>query len=96
MEVKDAVKIAKAYISDLFRDENIIELGLEEVEFDDTKKEWNVTVGFRRPWKRKKEPSDSAVVFQPYNYHDRWYKLVRIRDVDGDVLAVKDRELKAA
>jgi hypothetical protein len=96
MDVKDAVKAAKSYVAEIFAEEKIVEIGLEEVEFDDRKKEWKITIGFRRPWVKKEEPSEMAAAFQPRNYHDRWYKLVRIRDMNGEVVAVKDRELRVA
>ncbi len=38
MNIKEAVNVAKVYVSDLFTDEQIIDLGLEEVEFDDSHK----------------------------------------------------------
>ncbi len=98
MEVKDAVRSAKAYISDLFGDEGIFEIGLEEVDFDDDGAIWNVTIGFRRKWEKRKKAATRGVasMFQDFDYQDRWYKMVRIRDADGHVLSVEDRELRTA
>ncbi len=50
MDVKQAVEMAKNYIVDLFANEGLSNLGLEDVEFDDVRGVWNVTVGFSRPW----------------------------------------------
>jgi len=97
MQVSEAVRTARAYIADLFADEKIIEIGLEEVRIDDGV--WEVTIGFRRPWpKRIRTESDRMhEIFKPkYKFQDRWYKLVKIRDSDGVVLGVDDRELFAA
>ena len=37
MDVKEAVGTAKKYVDDLFANESIANVGLEEVAFDDTK-----------------------------------------------------------
>ena len=50
MDVKEAVAYAKRYVLELFADENVTNIGLEEVEFDDRVNEWCVTIGFSRPW----------------------------------------------
>ncbi len=50
MDVKEAVGTAKKYVDDLFANESIANVGLEEVAFDDTKHAWKVTVGFSRTW----------------------------------------------
>ena len=34
MDVKEAVQVAKNYIIDLFGEEGIVDVGLEEVDFD--------------------------------------------------------------
>ena len=50
MQVKEAVANAKQYLADLFREEGLSDLGLEEVEFDESTDSWCVTLGFSRPW----------------------------------------------
>ncbi len=50
MDVKDAIKVAKGWVSDIYSDEGILNLGLEEVEFDEAAQLWKITVGFSRPW----------------------------------------------
>ena len=49
MDVKEAAKLAKDYVADLFKDERISNVGLEEIELRDGRF-WEVTVGFSRPW----------------------------------------------
>ena len=49
MDVKEAVRIAKEYLGDLFEAEQITNVGLEEVVFEDASNSWKVTLGFFRP-----------------------------------------------
>ena len=46
MDVKEAVSIAKRYVTDLFAEEAITHVGLEEVVFDEQSGDWKVTIGF--------------------------------------------------
>ena len=50
MDVKEAAKLAKDYVADLFAEEGIGNLGLEEIELVADGHYWVVTVGFSRPW----------------------------------------------
>jgi uncharacterized protein YdeI (YjbR/CyaY-like superfamily) len=88
MDVKDAVKRAKAYVAELFAEENLTNLGLEEVEYDDADGTWNITVGFSRPWNTTQSPlttlTGEAVA-------KRVYRTVRIVDDTGQVLSVLRR-----
>lgn len=102
MQMKDAVVSAKRHIRELYADEDIDEIGLEEIEFDEASKVWDVTIGFRRPWRREStnevvSPLQSALprIFSE-RYRERWYKLVQLADSDGKLLSVKDRILKEA
>ena len=86
MDVKEAVQVAKSYVIELFAEEGIVDVGLEEVdiELSDT---WVVTIGFSRPWNRN---IGSVLGGRP----SRSYKAIRIQDGDGKVLSVKDRALR--
>jgi hypothetical protein len=85
MNVKQAVNVAKDYISDLFVGEQIRNLGLEEVEFDDHRGIWLITIGFARPWENAGFLSKAGLA------EPRSYKVVRVTDEDGRVISVKDR-----
>lgn len=89
MDVKEAVREAKKYVFELFLDEEIMDLGLEEVKFDHCSNVWNVTVGFSRPWDRRFAP--------PANLREyvqrRSYKVLRINDENGRVESLEDRVL---
>lgn len=90
MNVKEAAKAAIAYIADLFADERISDLGLEEVEFDEANQEWVITVGFSRPWDYPAQRTGLSVLSPPSDPH-RVYKVLRIA-TGGDVLSVKNRK----
>ncbi len=89
MNVKEAVKLAKQHILDLFADENITNLGLEEVEYDEAIQEWTVTIGFSRPWD---EPRNTLASLAESNLPRRSYKIVRIYDQSEMVSCIKNRE----
>ncbi len=91
MDVKEAAHKAKNYLTDLYSDEAITNVGLEEVEFDDLSRDWSITVGFSRPWNHR-GPLVSALI---EGRSDRSYKAVRIHDADGRVVSLKDRLLTA-
>ncbi len=91
MNVKEAVAHAKAHILDLFADENLTNVGLEEVEYDDQSGEWIVTIGFSRPWD---EPRNALAALATSNAPSRAYKVVSIANNSRQVLSVKNREMK--
>lgn len=91
MNVKEAVAHAKAHILDLFAEENLTNVGLEEVEYDDQSNEWIVTIGFSRPWD---EPRNTLAALAAANTPRRAYKVIRISHNSGQVLSVKNRETK--
>ncbi len=86
LDVKQAVSVAKEYVGNVFADEGLDNLGLEEVEYVDINDEWRITLGFSRPWDRAQSIAD---VMFPRN--PRSYKVVTIGK-DGRVLSVKNRE----
>lgn len=86
MDVKEAARAALEYVSDLFAEEQIGDLGLEEVEMDDRTGQWRITVGFSRPWERT-GGAMSVISGQP---RPRSYKVLTI-DSDGTVVSLKNR-----
>lgn len=94
VNVKEAAHVALSYVADLYADEKIGELGLEEVEFDDPSQEWIITVGFARPWDYPPTlPADMMKVLRaaPRATH-RTYKTVRMDD-GGNVKSLKNRDV---
>lgn len=92
MNVKEAVKLAKDHILDLFSDEEISNLGLEEVEFDYDSHVWHVTIGFSRPWDTP--PNALAAIQQQLSTPRRTYKVVSIQDKTCEIQSIKNREAK--
>jgi hypothetical protein len=86
MNVKEAVKIAKSYVSDVFADEGVTDLGLEEVEHDDREGAWNITVAFSRPLNLV--GNTFTTITGQTSSAPRAYKVVHIRESDGEVMSV--------
>lgn len=89
MDVRDAVAAAKKHVQDLFSEEKILNLGLEEIEFDESTGIWCITLGFSRPWEM---PQNALAVLARQLQPPRAYKIVRISDKTGQLLSVKNRE----
>ena len=90
MDVKEAAKLAKDYIANLFADEGITNVGLEEIVRKSPDNVWEVTVGFSRPW----DHGGLSTIMVGQTGLRRSYKLLRIDDGTGDVEWVKDRILQ--
>ena len=90
MNVKEAVAQAKHEILDLFADEKLSDIGLEEVELDDQGNEWKVTIGFSRPWD---EPRNSFETLAGSGAR-RSYKIVSISNETERAISIKNREVK--
>ena len=91
MDVKEAVQTAKKYVAELFTDETIADVGLEEVEFNNTSNSWEVTIGFSRPWQ-----TNILAAALSNRHPTRSYKLVCINDDSGKVISLTDRVLTAS
>ena len=92
MEVKEAAQMAKEYLIDLFAGEEITNVGLEEVEFDNMSNDWKITIGFSRPWDQNKGFITALGESRPA----RSYKVIRISDTGSHVVSLKDRLLTAS
>ncbi len=89
IDVKSAVSRAKAFVQDLFAEEGLSNLGLEEIERDDPAGVWRVTVGFSRPWNTVK---DALSALSGTAVQKRAYRVVLIKD-SGEVVSVKRRDV---
>ena len=93
MNVKEAAKLAKHYVADLFSEEGINNVGLEEIELvGGDGMFWEVTIGFSRPW----DHGGLATVTLGQKGLRRSYKVLLIDDDNGNVASVKDRILREA
>ena len=88
MDVKEATKTAREYVAEVFADEGITNLGLEEVVYDVESERWRITFGFARPWDRQGDMGVRMGLKAP-----RAYKILRIDDGTGRVVALTDRIL---
>lgn len=84
LEPKQAIALAKAYVADLFGDEDVTSIRLEELRFDDEHEQWRVTVGFERLPPPLVVNGLSLELGQPA----REYKVVAIRDDTARVVSV--------
>ena len=91
MDVKEAIAAAKSNISDIYADEHVTNLGLEEVEHIPSAGNWIVTLAFSRPWNtprtRAQEVLESLGASSSLK---RSYKVITVAD-DGTVLSMKSR-----
>ena len=91
MNVQEAVNRARTYLAELYVDEKISNVGLEEVELDDKTNTWKITIGFSRPWDEPRNPF--AVITNQQTDLKRSYKLVQVNNETGMILSVKNRDV---
>ncbi len=100
MDVKEAVRTARKYTAELFADDGIENIGLEEVVFDDAEKAWKVTFGFSRPWDRVEPGLAAELKRAATGAHLEWkrrsFKVVQIDDHTGRVVSMTHRTLPAS
>ena len=96
MDVKEAVRLAKKHIIEIFEDDDISNVGLEEVEFNEQSSVWKITVSFHRPTGLLSPLEFVAPGLSQGTSARRACKIVNIKDRTGKVLSVKHRILQAA
>ena len=89
MLASEAVQAAKDHILELFKGENIVRVGLEELEFRVEDDIWEVTIGFQRPWQAESSDLLPSVLRPQIG---RTYKIVCIRD-DGTFVSMNHRDV---
>lgn len=93
MEVKDAIRAAKTYVATVYADESVTNIGLEEIEFDDTTDTWSITIGFSRPWNTVR--SAQTVLLESFGTKPavrRSFKVVHV-DSSGKIVSMSHRKL---
>jgi hypothetical protein len=85
MDVTQAVKIAKGWVTNVLGDEGVLNLGLEEVNFDENKHTWLITLGFSRPWNSTK---NAFTAISGESAPDRTYRVITVSDIDGKVTSM--------
>lgn len=89
MEVRQAIDKAKDWIRNVYSDEDLMNLGLEEVRKDHEADVWRITVGFSRPWDFDKRYAAAPETDRLYM---RSFKVVSVDDGSGEVLSIENRE----
>ena len=90
MDKKAAMRTAKEYTADLFSDERISDVELEEIRFDHYSDTWRITVGFFRP---RHQADGMRFPFDKEGTLARSYKVVCIDDESGEIQWLEDRFL---
>ena len=91
MNVREAIRLAKAYVQEVFQDEAIAQIGLEELDFREADEAWDVTVGFARSL----PPFTGSIGKLSASFGaggQRVFKVVRINR-DGKILSMKHRHV---
>jgi hypothetical protein len=87
MDVSEAVAAAKRRLNEVFKDEPIVDVGLEEVEGGEDS-DWYITLGFNRSWHPL---SGIAATLGAAPQGPRIYKTVHMSK-DGKFMSIKNRE----
>ncbi|MDQ0650954.1 hypothetical protein SAMN04490182_6141 [Pseudomonas cedrina] len=91
IEVKEAVKVAKAAANDFLGQEMVLnDLMLEEVELDQNNKAWAITLGFNVPNPNKLHRIGAAISGEMFA---RKYKTFIIDAETGEFRSMKIREI---
>jgi len=93
VEVKEAVKLAKQYVSEIFEVERT---SLEEVWFDEGENEWSVTIGIRHKEIGVARSLLSSAFETEIAREIPEYKVVRIDAEDGKFVAIQNYDRVAA
>lgn len=88
LDVKKAVKLAKDWLAETLKDENISNLGLEEVEFSEAENAWKITLGFSRPWNTQR---NALTAITGDIAARRAFRVITVDDVSEEITSMKRR-----
>lgn len=88
MNVMEAKEAARDYIIQLFADEEVRYVGLEEAVYNPDAKQWRICYGFVRAWDKQGELGIKMGLKAPRSYKD-----VKIDDTTGCIVSLTDRAL---
>jgi hypothetical protein len=91
LTAKEAVKIAKDYMADMYG--TSIESRIEEVTLDETESVWHLTMGF---WEYPPIVPNTLSTLMQINKPRRAYKEIAIAAETGNVISMKIRVIPAA
>jgi hypothetical protein len=96
IDIKQAIRIAKAQVADLLEGEAYSQLGLEEVKYDSRDNEWLITLGLNRPWNTETETTRPSSIYGGYSLPStitrqlRTYKKIRLNGKTGQLISMED------
>jgi len=91
MDVKEAITAAKTYLSDVYAEEQVTNLGLEEVEHMPADGKWVITLAFSRPWNTPRTRAQEVLEnLGAVSGLRRTYKVITLAE-DGTVVSMKNR-----
>ena len=91
METKEAIDKAKKYIQEIYAEDQITNLGLEEIEHVISNGHWVITMAFSRPWNTPRTRAQEVLEnLGGISGLKRTYKVIPMAD-DGTVLSMKNR-----
>lgn len=92
MDDKEAIALAKNYVRDVYADENLTNLGLEEIEHVPSNGAWIITLSFSRPWNTPRSRAQEVLEnLGAASSLKRSHKVITLTDA-GTVLSMKNRE----
>jgi len=94
IDLKQAIRVAKAQVADMLEGESYSQLGHEEVKYDDRNDEWLITLGLNRPWNIEKEARGSIAYGLPTSITRqlRSYKKIRIDGKTGRFISMEGHD----
>lgn len=91
IDMKKAVHSARKHALELFESDELPNLALEEIEFDDAHNQWLVTLGFDSPHKIKRRTNGPSVFPTIEEEVQREYKQFHIDADDGQLVSMTMR-----
>lgn len=85
MQIAEAVAEAKKVLSEVFAEQDITGLRLEEVEFDEARRQWSITISFLRG-----SAESTPSFLQEMISRQRVYKTIMISDASGRMISIKN------
>lgn len=91
IDMKTAVRAARQFAVDLYESEPLPNLALEEIDFNESSHQWQVTLGFDSPHKIKRKTNGPSLFPTIEEESQREYKQFNIDAEDGHLVSMTMR-----
>ena len=91
IDMKTAVRAARQFANELFDGEALPNLALEEIEFDESNHQWQVTLGFDSPHRIRRKTTGPALFPTTEEEVKREYKQFNIDADNGHLVSMTMR-----